>query len=472
MTVFLRSALCIFVVLGTQAALTAQFRPNAPPVQPQHEQTIARALQDIEQGSLEEKIAALMLLGKFPHPASRAALRHALDDNEPRVRRAALVSILEQGDIQLPADEARRMLMMLGDGDAEIRRQISSQLQRIAISWQFSNLAQFNRQPFPAGFNEIVNRAFRDPDVMVRRNMIQNHGSLNQAQITIPLVIERMIDEDPQNRRLALRVGGPHATVLNLLHANQQRTLGEDVLWDREIARQLGAHTHQRSIEAVLLPMLEADDQATQTEAALTLMMLDPNAVRNSAGMRFLRERSIADESVQRVFGIFMLMPPERALSPLHDLLQARAGNVRLEALRYWAMLGLPLPETDTVLALLTDDHPDVRRTKQQWLHARSQFITADLLAAMARHPNRELREMVFRFAQTQDDESLRPVLLSLLLDETVPIRIQALQLIAQRRINGWERILQRSLRDPNPQIRQAAQSLQARTQQPTSGQR
>ncbi|MCD8483616.1 MAG: HEAT repeat domain-containing protein [Verrucomicrobia bacterium] len=135
-------------------ALNAQFRPPTVPLNPQHEETIQRALEDIAQGDLEEKIAALMLLGKFPHPASRAALNQALHHEEPRVRRAALISVLEQSDMQLPAQEARTLLFMLGDADAEIRRQISSQLQRIAISWQFSPGAQFGRQGLPPGLAE------------------------------------------------------------------------------------------------------------------------------------------------------------------------------------------------------------------------------------------------------------------------------------------------------------------------------
>ncbi|MCD8483617.1 MAG: hypothetical protein LR015_13755 [Verrucomicrobia bacterium] len=238
--------------------------------------------------------------------------------------------------------------------------------------------------------------------------MIQNHTSLSQPSLTIPLVVERMQDENPQNRRMALRQSGQQASVQQLLEAHAQQSAAHDALWDRELARQLAHHPNNRNSQIVLENFLESDDPATQTEAALSLLMLDPASLRNSPAIPFLMERPVADESVRRVFQIFVQMPPDRAQPVLQKLLAARAGNVRLEALRYWAMLGMPLPALDSVLSLLLDENPEVRRTMQNWLQARAHFVTGDLLLAMARSPHRDLRELVFRFVHLSDNDTLR----------------------------------------------------------------
>ncbi|MCC5835394.1 MAG: HEAT repeat domain-containing protein [Opitutales bacterium] len=430
-------------------------------------QTIERALNDFENGTIEEQAGALMLLGKYNRPESRAALHKGLRSMHVRVRRAALISVLENQRSIIPFEETRLMLPMLGDGDVEIRRQISSILPQLATSWRIG-LNQIRNRPtqqgWPQGWGEMVVNAFRDEDATVRLNMVQNSSSVASIREILPLLVERLEDDDARVRLLALRQSGRLADSGAFVAAVQSTTLGENPLWDRELARQLVNHARHPEARELLEALAASADRNTQIEAEISQLYVFEQPLERSPAFERMMTESVPPEAVQRALRTVYGLEREEASRIAQRLFEAESSVVREEALVVWDSLYGRLPDDAMVVRLLDDPSAQVRSRALRALRNRWQEIGISLLQEMAAASNRETRLAVFHFLEDRPGDELRSLLMPLLIDSDTGVRERALGALAEHQVRGWERILERSLRDPNPRIqRAAAQQLLAK---------
>lgn len=429
----------------------------------QIQQTIERALADFENGSVEEQAGALMLLGKYNRPESRAALREGLRSEHVRVRRAALISVLENQRSILPIEETELVLPMLGDADVEIRRQVSSILPQLATSWRIGLNQAHNRptrQGWPQGFSEMVVKAFRDDDATVRLNMVQNSSSVASTREILPLLIERLEDNDPRVRLLALRQSGRLADSEAFVNAVGKTGLGEDPLWDRELARQLVNHAPHPVARQLLAELAESTDRQTRIEAEISQLYIFDEAMERSPAFERLMTESVPPEAVQRAMRLMYGMEREEATRVAQRLFEAESSVVREQAIAIWDSLYARLPDDAAVMRILEDPSPQVRSRALRALQNRWQEIQLSLLQTMAASSDRETRLTVFRFLEERDREEARSLLMPLLIDADTAVRERTLRALAEYEIQGWERILERSLRDPNSRIQRTAAEL------------
>ncbi len=444
--------------------LTPQFQQPAPKENPDAVQaTIDRAIEDLLDGSVEHQVGAAMILGKYAHPRARRALRDALDHDEVRVRRAALISVLEQRSGRLSRELVERMLLMLGDPDVEIRRQISSVLGQLSAALRIAS-TRGPRPPgsransLPEGFPEVLHRAFRDDDVVVRRNMLTNYHAFPLGGARRSILVASLADDDRQVRLQALRLAGQYVPTDAFLEAALEHPLGNDSAWDRELARQLGRHRHPDSRET-LRRLRDSEDRTTAIEAEVSTFQLDPNL--DSPIFDRLRTERVPEDPAQRAVRLLYRLDQEVAWEITRSLLDAESAVVRTEAVTLWLNLSPEFPEKDNILRLLDDRSSHVRERVLGFLHAHANRTPPGIVRDLARHDRREVRESVFRHLRHQPEEVVREVLFDLLIDDDLPLRRRALEQVAAQQLDDWKRVVRASLRDPHQEFQiQAARIL------------
>ncbi len=431
--------------------------------------TINRAIEDLKSGDLETRVGAAMLLGKYGNPAVMHALTAALEDEEVRIRRAALISILEKRTPMFSPALTEVMLPMLADPDAEIRRQISSILPRLTASWSMgvqSRSSTRSRLPYPENFDQIFIEAFSDPEVVVRRNMLAHPGIIPLGQRLIPVLLKCLTDDDLQVRLLALREVARRAESEEFLQAAATNELGEHPLWDRELARQLAYHPHRQSLE-LLQQMSDSQDRLTRTEADISRMLITYGDWASAPGFERLMQESIPPETAQRaVRGLYNLERSETTRLAA-KLMMAQSEGVRLEALNLWLTIQADLPPQEALEKLLDDNSRNIRRRTFQLLRSRPHLITESLVRKMAVHSHIEVREQLLGLLDALPADLAGEVIFDLLIDNHLPIRQQAMRQAVRLKTPGWPRILQASLRDPSSRIQITAAELIVRTEEP-----
>ncbi|MEM9227915.1 MAG: HEAT repeat domain-containing protein, partial [Verrucomicrobiota bacterium] len=170
-----------------------------PSITSEEQATIERALLDMRSNNPEYRAGAVMLLGKYPVDQARQAVVAALADPHTRVRRAALVSIVEWNR-NAPPEAIIPVLKLIGDEDVELRRTASAAIPSMMAVRRSQELLMPGRSlELPAELRATLLAAYLDGDVIVRRNMLANHYMLN---LPVPgeVFLKLTEDEDRQVR--------------------------------------------------------------------------------------------------------------------------------------------------------------------------------------------------------------------------------------------------------------------------------
>ena len=138
-----------FVLLWTCASVAQEpGEPSRDGGPLTHEETIWRVLQDLESDNVDTRVGSIMLLGKYRAPEALLGVVSGLFDDHVRVRRAALVSLIEMQS-SMPPSAVEPILLLMYDEDREIRRMVSSSLGMLVNLW--NTYFQGNEQvPGPA----------------------------------------------------------------------------------------------------------------------------------------------------------------------------------------------------------------------------------------------------------------------------------------------------------------------------------
>ena len=185
-------ALLLFFLPGEGA--NQSFLPMRMPVptsrfkHPVHPKgTILRAAKDLDHLEVR-RVGAAKLLGKYPGSQSAFLLVAALDDPSPLVRRSVMVSLAEHASNGYPLYEkslVEKVYSKLGDSDVEVRREVSTMIPRLVSGLRRSgvevveiNGRKIFRSVPPtvrADLLQITQKAFLDPDAIVRQNVLKYH---------------------------------------------------------------------------------------------------------------------------------------------------------------------------------------------------------------------------------------------------------------------------------------------------------
>ena len=165
---------CLFASYNLVNPLLHAQEPTAENAQLTHEETISRALTDLQSTNVDTRVGSIMLLGKYEDPKALSGVVVGLSDPHVRVRRAALVSLVEI-QASMPPHAVEPMMLLLNDEDAEIRRMVSSSLAMLINLWNSYNRGSQLipiRPTLPLQVRQRFINAFLDEDLIVRRNML------------------------------------------------------------------------------------------------------------------------------------------------------------------------------------------------------------------------------------------------------------------------------------------------------------
>ncbi|HLS28440.1 MAG TPA: HEAT repeat domain-containing protein, partial [Opitutales bacterium] len=206
---------------------------------PYWRETVDKAIEQYQSENPDIRRSAVMLLGKYPVPPAQETVAKALEDSDASVRQAALVSVLEE-QMQIPPATREKLFSLLQDRSVSIRRIASNSLPMILGGFPFTmqpGANQLTRQ-MPDHVLESLQKAFRDEDASVRRNMVTNYQYL-RIQLPPETVTALLHDPDPQVAIHAIQWALPMIEPANLPEEVEKMMERDDPNFRLELIRAL-----------------------------------------------------------------------------------------------------------------------------------------------------------------------------------------------------------------------------------------
>lgn len=455
---FLLAACCLLATLAPPPARASETKET-------RQQTIQRCRQELASDDAAARRRAVLLLAVYAnYPEVTPLLLNCLQDDDPPVRRSALVS-LKNAEV-FPDNARPHIFKLLLDPDLEVRRTASSMLGHatgIRMAGQLilsGNVRLKSGKPItqePWGAEALANviRALHDQDPVVRRNVLTNC-----QQFAIPLPQQEirnfLHDAEESVRIVAVNLyqdlqAPEHEKARDLL-----QVLASDT--STRVRQQICLQA--RNLGAAGLPLLK---QALQDQAAdvrfLALMTL---AQQGQETVYPLLQQTLLDENtplVQRSQLIRCLANYLPASLPLLEKLAVHeAPSLATPSLRLLAQNAALYPQPDLFLKFLDSPQRDLVSTAMMGLRFRLKTLTPDHWQTLLDAKSTEAKRFAILSGLAQlDDDAREQALLNACLDHDLDIRRLALQRLATHRPTDWLDILLASLEDESPLIRQTA---------------
>lgn len=496
-----RLALLLLLMLVGVVALRAQELPAVPgapaattaavPSASQNEseaETIVRCLRDLRSSDVEARRRAAMIIGKYRVPAAQEAVIACLRDSDAVVRRSALVSLTEEDRMISPVAR-HEVFRLLSDPDVHIRRIASSMLGEISVG--LGRVVVMPGRPGPlrpgvpvppgtAGNAAVdaenreallaaqaLNEALGDDDASVRRNVLSAArfypGVLDRARL------ERFFsDPSVEIRVLALQayasLAGPEDervdALLPLLDDADPRVREELARTGARLGAAGTAILRTLSRDAVLGVRIEA--------VRLYAAQQDPEALPLLTDL--IRDETVPVDERAQLLQVLNVYP--NAAGPVYDELADNGpAALRATAIRMLGtgrIAGAKERGVAFFIDCLDDDSDAVVQAAGAVLQQRQGELSTAALRQLLQKRNPEARKLALRCTAQLTPEEAGELLLDACLDESVPVRQQALQLLVARQIPDWRDILMVSLEDSNAAIQQtAAEGLMRAVREP-----
>ncbi len=419
------------------------------------EDTVDRALEKAASDNPDIRRSAVMLLGKYPVARAEQAVIAALEDPDAGVRQAALVSLFERRRLYR-GETAVKIARRVGDPDVGIRRIASNVLPMVMHGFPLRMTPERRRpvRDLPEELQSVLIAAFRDEDTTVRRNMISH---FSQLQVGIPedLMAELLRDSDREVAVEAIDVAVRHFGA-DLL-AGEAADLADhpDRIFRLTLARQLAGAGHPGAASALDRLREDPDDEvALEAEVAFFRQRADPESYAELLE-HFDRTGGHIDIARRAIRAVTLL--DANAGPFLRQWLKHPDPGLREEALRiYFARFPGEVGEGELV-GLLEEENRPLRDAALRFLRRHSIHVSGRILEAAAESRYTEVRRAAVEFTRFVPPGIGEAVLEELLLDEDTGVRAAVLGEVASRRMDGWVRILELSLRDNDAAIRNAA---------------
>ena len=457
----LGTALCtaLFAAAAHTAAV-AQPAAAATPTET-HEtvaETIARCLKDLAQDNVDQRRRAVLVLGKYNHPAARAAMRQSLNDPDATIRQSALVALSEL--TATPTGLVKPVLERLADPNVHIRRIAASLLPQLLRripnrigtpgGQDATGIAFLRRDPEA---RELLNRAVAEDDPVLRKNLLILDGVV-PGLFRSEVLDACLAAADPEVRLLALRACARAKPQSEPLPAPLRRLVTDPNDTVRaEFARLLG------SAGDAAIPLwrrMAAEDPAPVVRAQAVTQLV----VRRDPAAFELLQQTIRNpelparqcDSLISLLGSF----GERALPMLTEIATAAAPSGRASAVRTLGRTaGTALPAS-FFADLTATPTSAVRLAALNVLQLRVRDLDQAALNQLLESPYADVRTAAVRLSGSLPRDAAAILIGDALLDEDLDVRIAAIRVAGLRSVPDWARLLRLSLQDPSMEIRRA----------------
>lgn len=446
----------LMLALAGQAGLSAQVDGGTVDGKLSHLDTITRSIEDLKSGNVDTRVGAIILLSKYTYTEAMLGVVTGLRDPHVRVRRAALVAMVEKQNT-IPPEAIEAVLMMVDDEDAEIRRMVSSSLGLFLSLWNnyFSgNSFGGQRQVLPREIQNKMLSVFLDEDVVVRRNML---SYFNQLNIQMPdVVLEHLLEDvDDRVRLEALRLA------YRFSRFNTIVKMGDGLKDDRYqairmmFAYVLGSYASGDSRE-LLNHMLGDRDPEVAVQAELALFRQKPSLVEAQRLMGYLFSNRFNQEQGESFIATISGLRVG-SLALLEKVLTVENTEYRLVALRSYSREASLKGNEVLFLKLANDSSNRIRRLVINFFRMNRDDVSFDLLDGLVMAKYVDVRESSVTLIRGLDKDAAEMLLLDFLIDEEVRVRLLALNELIVSEYEDVSKILRLSLKDSDFQVQRQA---------------
>ena len=434
-------------------------------------ETVARAGKDLRHVDEGVRAGAAKLLGKYPSPATAAHLVSALDDRSPQVRRAAAVSLSElylNGFYVYEKPLVEKMLSKLADPDVEVRREISALMPRFSsmlfrstfeiVTINGRQVARAAPSTLRSDLSATAQKAFFDEDAIVRQNVLKYYFVL-RLQLTPSILDHLLADPDLGVLLTALdRVSSVTPSNLIVKRIDKLSRHPDVGVRKKIVAVARDSNSRHPGYRPILRKMTGDEEPSVMAMAAVELARLKekiaPETIR-AVGDYLLRVPGASTQVMTILYGISAFR--SAALPVYKDLTEHPASRIRTVAWQRFLTLGNGWGKPEQWLPAIEDRDKSVRGAVLANLNARSRNYDLATIKPLVASKFPDVRAFAAQALPHVRQEAFEEVAFDLLIDENLSVRSHTIPAYAARRPPGWLKVLERSLKDEEFQIRRAA---------------
>ncbi len=428
-------------------------------------ETLAQATKDLRSPTENLRLSAAKLLGKYRVSQAGNLLLTVLGDSSVKVRRAAVHSLIESMSLYGPANE--KILGMLGDEDAEIRREISNAIPQIRLRLFQSNTITrvvngrvvTNSTPYrlPPALQRTVTLALDDPDSIVRQNILKYFTYLNMP-FTAAMLEKRLVDPDRGVINVALdriRIVPRTPEILTSLKAiGESEDLG---LRRKLIASMRGMR--EPEIQDIQRSLQKDADPYVRVMAAVSLVgageQASPEIIQGVKD--FLLQVDSTNSQVMTLFYCISDFGEAVARDIYTEMTGHKNSSLRrsawLRVLNYDNGWNNPSRWTP----VLKDVDKRVRQSVIGTVQGNLNPVPIKYIEEMIDSDFPDVRSLAGYLLARHPPAVVSEWMFDLLIDEEAQVRRAILQSVSNVRVKGWQDLLRKSLGDEDASIQRTA---------------
>ena len=441
--------------------------PGTPSTSPSSlNETLLQAAKDLKSPDENLRVSSAKLLGKYQVSQAGKLLLSVLGDKSIKVRRAAVRSLFENMAFRDRAG-AEKLLSMLGDEDVEVRREISKAIpilrSRLSISTTVTRI--INGRPVMTSvpyrlssvMAETVTKALGDEDGIVRQNVLKYYTYLN-LPFSAAMLEKCLADPDRgvvdtamSRIRIVPRTPGIIERLTTIAGS-------EDPGLRRKLVSSLRG-IREPEIQSIQTKLATDIDPYVRIMAAVSLVGLgQPVPAGTIQGVKdFLMRVDSANTQIMSLFYSISDFGEPHARE-IYTLLTGHT-NSSLRRSAWQRVLnydnGWNTPSIWT--PVLEDTDKRVRENVIGTVQGNLVPVPMDYLEKLIESEFPDVRALAGMLLARHKAEIVSEWMFDLLIDEEAQVRRAILQTAYNIRVDGWQKLLQKSLGDGDPSIQRTA---------------
>ena len=417
-------------------------------------ETIKKNAADFDSEDIEIRRRAVLVLSKYrSHMSARTVLVRALEDVEPRIRQAALVSLVDEVSDRRTSLAALRLLT---DPSVSVRRICSAALPRLLLTTRLRTI----RATRPIGSSSVlpkdiidrIKKAHSDTDATVRKNLVAVWGLLPSV-VDYATFSTLLKDADRDVRISTLDRGRFVIPSRQYLGAIAGMVDDKDRMVRLRLAETLGNYASIGNLKPLETLTKDADPEI-RARALMGLMKAGRIAAWETLKGDIGRRRIKSSLAISAIELLPRLGAP--GIKELKGYLDGDNAAFKTAALQTLAMYQPQAISDDAALAALKHASANVRNAASR-IVARRPRLAASAVKTLAASPHQDVRQLALTAVGFAPREVAEFILMDLFLDESTTIRRAALRRIGRMRIDGWRVLMTDALEDNETAIREQA---------------
>lgn len=424
-------------------------------------QTIMRAGKDLRHAEEGRRVGAAKLLGKYPGIQSTLLLIIALDDQSPLVRRASMVSLAEQasnGYLLYDKSLIEKIYSKLGDSDVEVRRGVATMIPQLVRGLRGGIVYR----PVQAGMRTdlvlLTQKAFLDPDAIVRQNVLKYHLYLG---VPLPVSVLEKLLADQDLGVLLTALGRIYSNASQVSIVNKIEDLSKHA--DRGIRLKVvsvarDANRYHVRYRSILRGMTKDKDPEVTSMAAVELARFGekiPAQVIERIKNYLLGVEGMSSQVTTILYSISAM--GNDAIQVYQALTEHSSSQIRKVAWQRYFNLSSGVNKPDLWMPALEDRDKGVRGVVLMSLRGRSLDMSQADMQKIVESRFPDVRIFAGQLLLTSKKELVEEFGFDLLIDEDTVVRSTTIRAMASRKVPGWVNVMKRSLLDDDYVIQRAA---------------